>query len=1283
MNRQRHFFGLGILAIVLALGSLLYAHIVAAQQPALATPDLAIPSYVVKPSDTIISGDITTDTIWTKAGSPYLVTAYVSVVSGVTLTVDPGVEVRFDQYTGLEVDGTLEALGTASQPITFTSMSLTPTPGWWSGISFRYGTGALDYATIEYGGYNQSGNVDAYNSVVTVTHSLIRNGSQDGVHGWAGGLVHIADSRITGNAGYALNYADGSLDPQLSNLTVTGNGTNAIAFGVGELTGARLWKNLGIPYIMLGSQVVASDATLTVDPGVEVRFDQHTGLEVDGTLKALGATTQPITFTSTSLTPTPGWWSGISFRYGTGALDYVTIEYGGYNQPGTVDAYNSVVTVTHSLIRNGSQDGVHGWSGGLVHVADSRITGNAGYALNYADGSLDPQLSNLTVTDNGTNAIAFGPGDLTGARLWKNLGIPYIMLGTQVIESDATLTVDPGVQVRFDQHTRLEVAGTLKALGTASQPITFTSTSLTPTPGWWSGISFRYGTGVLDYVTIEYGGYNQSGNLDLYFGQASVSHSRLIYSSSAGLHSWSGGTGVSVEFSQIISNTGYGIWNNHPEDVLMAVDNWWGSASGPVADGNCNPGGTGSRVSAGVAYRPFLNAPNATPTPLTPREVYVLQASPSRWFVPADDTSPAWISITLRTGAGQLAPAHAVHVSTNLGTVASPDLTTNAAGQAFTYVTSDYTGTATIIVTSGSDPQSCTDWAVPASTQVSFTAAEDSPLMPNGAAPYLNDDLEVGPEPIIQGVPSTITLRLTNPFSNPITVEGTLGYLQFGIGQIFGPVKEVSGWVIPAHSEAELNVPWTPPLSGHYCLEFRYSYTGGMGALQMQGQKSGRAQKNLDAAPPTTLPPDQEDGINFAKLASALINDGTFLLSLVQDAAGGVAGFFGGLIPGEMFGNITGFIYEAGGAVNCAMAGGEDCGGWSGPSLSPPSPFETLGSLSNPSPRSDYNQPTGRPRIKLKDFPDLIAQAATEMTPGVSPEDIPPARLAVITTLVSTSLELHNNLYAAVLAQDRYLGAVQADDQEWSAYQASAFFYYKQEAGRSMIAAADAFDAAIKEIKTEGYVDIVVHASDIRAYQDRLRAQGFTANEIQTAHTLGLTDDGIAAALQRRLAVDPDQAAAGSLMIKWKNLASAYRALGGLFANQVIFAQQLPGMSLASAAAAGNNNLGQFFKAIYPFQVGNPSSQAATVELHMRRLDIPNDWIVSMDWISGTLAAGQQITATVTIIPASASVQGTQPKVAVEGYIGDQLIGGVVLSVVVPKYVAFKPYRVYLPLVIK
>jgi hypothetical protein len=39
--------------------------------------------------------------------------------------------------------------------------------------------------------------------------------------------------------------------------------------------------------------------------------------------------------------------------------------------------------------------------------------------------------------------------------------------------------------------------------------------------------------------------------------------------------------------------------------------------------------------------------------------------------------------------------------------------------------------------------------------------------------------------------------------------------------------------------------------------------------------------------------------------------------------------------------------------------------------------------------------------------------------------------------------------------------------------------------------------------------------------------------------------------------------------------------------------------------------------------------------------------------------------------------------VAVEGYVGNQLLGGVVIDIVVPKYVLFAPYHVYFPVVRK
>jgi hypothetical protein len=80
-------------------------------------------------ADTNISGNITTSTTWTTAGSPYIVTGvvYVEGWSGPVLTIQPGVTVKFNSGAGIVVNygntGALQALGTSGQPILFTSVN--------------------------------------------------------------------------------------------------------------------------------------------------------------------------------------------------------------------------------------------------------------------------------------------------------------------------------------------------------------------------------------------------------------------------------------------------------------------------------------------------------------------------------------------------------------------------------------------------------------------------------------------------------------------------------------------------------------------------------------------------------------------------------------------------------------------------------------------------------------------------------------------------------------------------------------------------------------------------------------------------------------------------------------------------------------------------------------------------------------------------------------------------------------------------------------------------------
>ena len=87
-------------------------------------------------SQTNVSGIISGNTTWNQSGSPYIVTGNILVNSGVTLTIEPGTEVRFDQHKALLVNGELIAIGSEDSKILFTSNQENKTPGFWGNIHF-------------------------------------------------------------------------------------------------------------------------------------------------------------------------------------------------------------------------------------------------------------------------------------------------------------------------------------------------------------------------------------------------------------------------------------------------------------------------------------------------------------------------------------------------------------------------------------------------------------------------------------------------------------------------------------------------------------------------------------------------------------------------------------------------------------------------------------------------------------------------------------------------------------------------------------------------------------------------------------------------------------------------------------------------------------------------------------------------------------------------------------------------------------------------------------------
>jgi hypothetical protein len=114
-----------------------------------------------------VGGAIAANTTWGAAGTPFVVTSDVLVQTGVTLTIEPGVCVKFQAQRGLRIDGELIAQGTDSDPICFTTGVLPPNFGDWAGVLFtdtavdavfdgggNYVSGSIiEHATLEAAGY--------------------------------------------------------------------------------------------------------------------------------------------------------------------------------------------------------------------------------------------------------------------------------------------------------------------------------------------------------------------------------------------------------------------------------------------------------------------------------------------------------------------------------------------------------------------------------------------------------------------------------------------------------------------------------------------------------------------------------------------------------------------------------------------------------------------------------------------------------------------------------------------------------------------------------------------------------------------------------------------------------------------------------------------------------------------------------------------------------------------------------------------------------------------------
>lgn len=149
-------------------------------------------------AQTNVSGLISTNTVWTLANSPYIVTGNILVNNGVTLTIEPGVTVKFDSLKALQINGQLTARGNSGNYITFTSNKSAPANGYWGYIFFSdasadavfdvngnyTGGSIMEYCIVECAGIgaNNYGAVEMNSSYPFINYCTIRNNNISGIY---------------------------------------------------------------------------------------------------------------------------------------------------------------------------------------------------------------------------------------------------------------------------------------------------------------------------------------------------------------------------------------------------------------------------------------------------------------------------------------------------------------------------------------------------------------------------------------------------------------------------------------------------------------------------------------------------------------------------------------------------------------------------------------------------------------------------------------------------------------------------------------------------------------------------------------------------------------------------------------------------------------------------------------------------------------------------------------------------------------------------------------------
>ncbi|MDP2939904.1 MAG: NosD domain-containing protein, partial [Candidatus Omnitrophota bacterium] len=335
-------------------------------------------------ADTNVGGEITQDTTWTFApnppynnGSPYIVIDTVTVNQGVTLTIEPGVQVKFAGNRSLIINGSLVAQGTQIQPITFTSNRPNPAPRDWQSIFFADTsddtTCIVSYAIIEYA----TTSIYITNASPRIEYNTVRN-NPNGITADNSSSPTITNNTIENNT-YGI-YCQDSSSPAITNNTLQNN-----TYGI---------------YCQYSSSSAITNNTI---------INNEYGIYTSGSL-----TNYPNPFINNNSIYNNTQYN--LYAYASNNCSSLTIN-AQNNWWGTVD----VITITQKI-------------------------------YDYTDNPNSPAVDFIPFLDGPNGSPIEGNfvlGSINQNTTWTQAQSPYIVVGSINVLQAITLTIEPGVQIKF------------------------------------------------------------------------------------------------------------------------------------------------------------------------------------------------------------------------------------------------------------------------------------------------------------------------------------------------------------------------------------------------------------------------------------------------------------------------------------------------------------------------------------------------------------------------------------------------------------------------------------------------------------------------------------------------------------------------------------------------------------------------------------------------------------------------------------------------------------------